>query len=98
MEHNSAPLPASSLAPIIDKGEFKYVRISLEIYNNHIKMCKNSLIRCIILSKGEILWKLDDLKAQLTMLWGLNLAWRLISLGRGFYHILLGQHEVKESI
>ena len=47
-----------------------------------------------MLIKGDVPWKVSELKNKLTKIWGLTSAWKLISLGRGFYQILLtSEHE-----
>ncbi|KAI9198847.1 hypothetical protein LWI28_023034 [Acer negundo] len=55
----------------------------------HLELCRNALIGHVVLSSGERPWKLVDLKARLSKHWMLNSDWRLISLGRGYYQILL---------
>ncbi|KAI9193780.1 hypothetical protein LWI28_000133 [Acer negundo] len=38
---------------------------------------------------GEKPWKLADLKAKLQSIWKLSTSWRLISLGKGYFQIML---------
>ncbi|KAK3211557.1 hypothetical protein Dsin_016263 [Dipteronia sinensis] len=43
----------------------------------------------VVLSSGEKPWKLVNLKAKLQSVWKLNYVWRLISLGMGYFQIML---------
>ncbi|KAK3192977.1 hypothetical protein Dsin_024287 [Dipteronia sinensis] len=48
--------------------------------------------------KGEEPWKILALKEKLQSIWKLNSQWRLISLGRGFFQILLNSEEDKARV
>ncbi|XP_050222820.1 uncharacterized protein LOC126672913 [Mercurialis annua] len=61
-------------------------------------MCQNALIGRIILSKGESPWKLVDLRKKLTDIWRITSNWKLISLGRGYYHVILNSISEKNSV
>ncbi|KAI9173452.1 hypothetical protein LWI28_001560 [Acer negundo] len=71
------------------KGGYVSVRMDPISYQARLVLCRNALIGCVVLSIGERPWKLMDLKARLSKHWMLNSDWRLISLGRGYYQILL---------
>lgn len=47
------------------------------------------MIGRVILSKGAQPWTVPKLKERLAVIWKLSSLWRLISLGKGFYDILL---------
>ncbi|PON38969.1 Zinc knuckle CX2CX4HX4C, partial [Trema orientale] len=59
---------------------------------------KPSIKGRIFLSKGDSPWKLPDLKFKLQSVWQLPPSWRLISLGKGFFHILLPSEEDKNKV
>ena len=65
------------------------IHVDPSVYKFRLDMCKNSLIGRAILSSGEKPWKLVDLKAKLYSIWELSSAWRLISLGRGYFQIII---------
>ncbi|KAK0578192.1 hypothetical protein LWI29_006536 [Acer saccharum] len=71
------------------KGGYVYVRVDPIAYQARLELCRNALIGRVVLSSGERPWKLVDLKVRLSKHWMLNSDWRLISLGRGYYQILL---------
>ena len=71
------------------KGGYVSVRVDPIAYQARLELCKNALIGRVVLSSGERPWKLVDLKVRLSKHWMLNSDWRLISLGRGYYQILL---------
>ncbi|KAF3455706.1 hypothetical protein FNV43_RR00348 [Rhamnella rubrinervis] len=72
----------------IEKGNLVSIRVNDAAYQEHVALCQFSLIARIILSKGEKPWKFDDLYTKLQSIWKLE-KWQLISLGRGFFHMLL---------
>lgn len=39
-----------------------------------------------------------DLKASLSKIWGIKELWRLISLGRSYYHLLLNSQDNKNNV
>ncbi|PON53521.1 hypothetical protein TorRG33x02_305090 [Trema orientale] len=53
-----------------------------------LNMCKFFLIGLVILSNGDKPWSLTDLKARLDSIWKIS-SWRLISLGKGYFLIML---------
>ncbi|KAI9165572.1 hypothetical protein LWI28_016681 [Acer negundo] len=89
------PIPAqhegdvSVIVPNSVAGGYVSVRVDPIAYQAHLELCRNALISRVVLSSGERPWKLVDLKARLSKHLILNSDWRLISLGRGYYHILL---------
>ena len=88
--NDSILIPNSNVVlPQINKsGAFHSVKINSDVYRQRLALCQHSLIARVVLNKGDNPWALPKLKARLSSLWGLK-SWRLISLGRGFYHILL---------
>ena len=85
----STILPISDESATTDKGGYIAIKINQQIYEQRLAMCENALIARLILSKGESPWKLVELKKKISTVWGLTTNWKLISLGRGFYHIIL---------
>ena len=79
------PCPLRNSIP----GSYQAVKINSELYQKRLALCQFSLIGRIVLSKGDTPWSLTNLKDKLSSIWRLQASWRLISLGRGFYHILL---------
>ena len=71
------------------KGGYVSIRVDPIAYQARLELCRNALIGRVVISSGERPWKLVDLKARLSKHWMLNSDWRLISLGRGYYQILL---------
>lgn len=89
---------SNQIFPSNKHGAFQAVKINSEIYKKRLVLCQNSLIARVILSKGETPWQLAKLKAKLSSLWNLKSHWRLISLGRGFFHVLLATTQDKYAI
>lgn len=58
-------------------------------------MSASSLIGRLVLEKGDIPYTLTSLKEVLNRIWGITEHWRLISRGRGYYHLLLGSQATK---
>ncbi|XP_050223701.1 uncharacterized protein LOC126673551 [Mercurialis annua] len=81
-----------------DKGGFIAIKINQTVYEQQLLLCKNALIARIVLAKGESPWKLFDLKKKLTSVWNLKSEWKLISMGRGYYHVILNTMEEKNAI
>ena len=65
------------------------IRVDHLAYKSRLDMCKNTLIGRVVLSSGEKPWKLVDLKNKLHSIWKFSSAWRLISLGRRYFQIIL---------
>ncbi|KAK0582022.1 hypothetical protein LWI29_020550 [Acer saccharum] len=80
------------------KGDFVAIKVNPKAYEERLKLCSYSLIGRVILSKGEEPWKILALKEKLQSIWKLNSQWRLISLGRGFFQILLNSEEDKAQV
>ncbi|XP_050212400.1 uncharacterized protein LOC126663639 [Mercurialis annua] len=90
--------PSVSESLPVDIGGFVSIKVSQSVYEHRVNSCKNSLIGRVTLTKGESPWKQIDLKSKLTGIWNLDSNWKLISLGRGFYHILLSNEETLKAI
>lgn len=93
-----APDQSTETADVVTKGGFTSVRIPQALINKRLALCSNSLIGRLILQKGDTPYKLAALKDALSSVWGIKKHWRLISLGRGYYHILLGSQDWKNKI
>ncbi|KAK0581163.1 hypothetical protein LWI29_010799 [Acer saccharum] len=93
---------SSAIAPISSapkkKGDYVAIKVNPKAYEERLKLCSYSLIGRVVLSKGEEPWKILALKEKLQSIWKLNSQWRLISLGRGFFQILLNSEEDKAQV
>ncbi|KAF3445855.1 hypothetical protein FNV43_RR11032 [Rhamnella rubrinervis] len=79
------------------KGNFISVRVNEVAYKERINLCQFSLIARVVLSKGEKPWKYDDLYLKLQNFWKLD-KWKLISLGRMYFHVLLHSKEDRKKV
>ena len=68
------------------------MKVNAEALRSRMEMCKFSLIGRLIISKGDKPYALISLKDKFNAIWKLP-SWHLISLGRGYYQILLSSHE-----
>ncbi|KAK2646285.1 hypothetical protein Ddye_021480 [Dipteronia dyeriana] len=96
-----APIPVdyvSGHSILSKKGGYVTVRMDLSAYKSRLEACKYSLIGRIVFSSGEKPWKLVDLKAKLQSVWMLNSVWRLISLGKGYFQIMLNSDVDKNMV
>ncbi|KAK0573831.1 hypothetical protein LWI29_014219 [Acer saccharum] len=93
---------SSAIAPLSSapkkKGDYVAIKVNPKAYEERLKLCSYSLIGRVVLSKGEEPWKILALKEKLQSIWKLNSQWRLISLGRGFFQILLNSEEDKAQV
>ncbi|KAF3455115.1 hypothetical protein FNV43_RR05563 [Rhamnella rubrinervis] len=80
----------------IRKGNFISVRVNDIAYKECIALCHFSLITKVH-SRGEKLWKHDDLFLKLQSIWKLS-KWKLIHLGRGYFHVLLHSEEDRKKV
>ncbi|PON81379.1 hypothetical protein TorRG33x02_228040 [Trema orientale] len=71
------------------KGNYICIKVDEWALKKRLEMCQYSLIGRVFLSKRDSSWKLADLREKLQSLWKLSSAWHLISLGKGFFYILL---------
>ncbi|KAI9152991.1 hypothetical protein LWI28_004119 [Acer negundo] len=84
------PLHEGDVLVIVPNSVVGLIQSSVPIVQGaRLELCRNALIGRVVLSSGERPWKLVDFKARLSKHWMLNSDWRLISLGRGYYQILL---------
>ncbi|PON39043.1 hypothetical protein PanWU01x14_307930 [Parasponia andersonii] len=95
---STASLIALELSKPTIKGNYVCVKVNDQSLQKRFDLCKFSLIGCIFLSKGDSLWKLADLKFKLQSICNFSFAWRLISLGKGFFHLLLSSEEEKNQV
>ncbi|KAF3455816.1 hypothetical protein FNV43_RR00458 [Rhamnella rubrinervis] len=69
--------------------------------NEHNRSSYRSYFKCFSNSKsslrGEKLWKHDDLFLKLQSIWKLS-KWKLIHLGRGYFHVLLHSEEDRKKV
>ncbi|KAF3441583.1 hypothetical protein FNV43_RR15497 [Rhamnella rubrinervis] len=76
-------------------GNFVFVRVNDSAYQERIGLRQFSLIASIVLSKGDKPWKFDNLYSKLQDIRKLK-KWQLISLGRGYFQILLFSTEDRQ--
>ncbi|KAK2655373.1 hypothetical protein Ddye_008425 [Dipteronia dyeriana] len=93
---------SSAIAPVSSapkkKGDYVAIKVNPKAYEERLKLYSYSFISRVVLSKGEEPWKILALKEKLQSFWKLNSQWRLISLGRGFFQILLNSGEDKAKV
>lgn len=89
----SSAIPTSS-ATRTKLGEIISVQLNEQAYKECLALYKHPLITRVILAKGEVPWKLNNLKATLSKIWNLA-TWRLISIGKGYFQVLLHSEEEK---
>ncbi|KAK3222076.1 hypothetical protein Dsin_009101 [Dipteronia sinensis] len=80
------------------KGGYVAIQVDTSAYKSRLEVCKFSLIGQVVLSSGEKPWKLVDLKAKLQSVWKLTSVWRLISLGKGYFQIILNSDAEKNMV
>ncbi|KAK2658156.1 hypothetical protein Ddye_004689 [Dipteronia dyeriana] len=99
---SNAQAISSAIAPVSSapkkKGICVAIKVNPKAYEERLILCSYSLIGRVILSKGEEPWKVLALKEKLQSFWKLNYQWHLISLGRGFFQILLNSKEDKAKV
>ncbi|KAK3222027.1 hypothetical protein Dsin_009052 [Dipteronia sinensis] len=83
---------------LLKNGGYVAIRVDPSAYKSILEVCKFSLIGWVILLSGEKPWKLVDLKAKLQSVWKLNSVWRLISLGKGYFQIMLNSDADKNMV
>ncbi|KAK3199371.1 hypothetical protein Dsin_022786 [Dipteronia sinensis] len=92
---SSSPHTSSTTTPICSegtpskKGGFVSIRVDLIAYQSRLELCKNALIGGLVLASGERSWMLVDLKAKFSKHWLISADWRLISLGKSYFQIIL---------
>ena len=93
---------STAIAPVSSaskkKGDYVAIKVNPKAYEERLKLCSYSLIDRVILSKEDVPYKILALKEKLQSIWKLNSQWCLISLGRGFFQILLNSEEDKARV
>jgi len=67
------------------RGETLGVKITQEIYDRGTDFCKSNLRGRLVLNKGDKIFSTREIESRLQRLWKTAGAWRMMSLGRGFY-------------
>ena len=67
------------------RGETLSVKITQEIYDRGTDFCKANLRGRLVLNKGDKPSSTREIESRLQKLWKTAGAWRMMSLGRGFY-------------
>lgn len=77
---------------------YKAIKIPHALYKERLKSWKHSIIGIISLVKGDSPWGHIGLKLKLNGTWGCKVDWKLISLGRGCYHIIIPSAEAVQRV
>ncbi|KAK3218438.1 hypothetical protein Dsin_012408 [Dipteronia sinensis] len=85
-------------SPPSKKGGFVSIRVDPIAYQSRLELCKDALIWRVVLASGECHWKLVNLKAKLNKHWLISADWRLISLGKGYFQIILKSSRDKNKV
>jgi hypothetical protein len=67
------------------RGETLGIKITQDFYERGRDFCKTNLRGRLVLSKGDKPYTTKDIESKLQKLWKVGGAWRMLSLGRGFY-------------
>lgn len=78
---------SNASSPPVSVGDTLLVQLNDKAFEERMVLCKQSFIARVVLSKSEKSWALNDLKSTLLGILGLQ-TWKLISLGKGFFHML----------
>lgn len=92
----SIHMPTGSV-PIARKGSYVFNAMNQCVLQDRLNLCQSSLIALVILYCGDTPWKIVNLKQRFYELWGLA-SWRLIALGKEFFHVLLFSAKDKASV
>lgn len=77
---------------------YKAVKSLADFYKDKISSCQHSVIERLTHLKGDKPWKHKDIKRKLNSIWNRKMDWKLISLGRGFYHIIMPSGDAVQKI
>lgn len=83
--NDACDIPLSQLPIPCKKGDSIAVKIPQDEYRAGVESCKNNLHGRLLLSKGDSLYKLDDLRAKLLKQWQPLSHWKMIPIGKGFF-------------
>lgn len=83
--NNSCSVPMSQLPKPCLKLDELSIKIPESEYIAGLESCKTHFHGRLLLSKGNVPLKLDDLRGKLLSLWKEIGPWKIISLGKGFY-------------
>ena len=78
-------------------GSYQAVKINSKIYKQRLNLCQHSLIARVILTKGDQPWSFLKLKEKLSSISKIS-NWKFISLGKGFYQVLLSSKQDKDLV
>ncbi|KAK3221942.1 hypothetical protein Dsin_008967 [Dipteronia sinensis] len=80
--YSDSATTSSTTTPICSEGH-------ISSNSRRLELCKNALIGLVVLPSRERPWKFVDLKAKLSKHWLISADWRLLSLGKGYFQIIL---------
>lgn len=90
---NSFDIPLSLLPRPCIVGDSISIKISEDEYRQGLESYKNNLHGRLLLSKGNVPIKINELRENLMMLWQPIGPWRMVPLGRGFYEFSFSSPE-----
>ena len=67
------------------RGETLGIKITQDFYERGRNFCKTNFRGRLVLKKGDKPYTTKDIESKLQKLWKIRGAWRMLSLGRGFY-------------
>jgi len=67
------------------RGETLSIKITQDLYDCGMNFCKTNLRGSLVLDKGDKPYSTKEIESKLQKLWKIKGAWRMISLGRGYY-------------
>jgi len=70
--------------PLI-RGERVSMKITQDIYEKGMTVCKTNLRGRLLLNKGDKPYATKEIQSKLQKLWKTTRAWSMVSLGRGYY-------------
>jgi hypothetical protein len=70
--------------PLI-RGETVSIKITQDIYEKRMALCKRNLRGRLVLNKGDKPYATKDIQLKLQKLWSTTDTWSMLSLGQGYY-------------
>lgn len=80
------------------KGDYFSISVDDEMYMQRRKVCEDSIIGCLVLSKGDRPWMFTNLQQHLHSVWNIQHSWRMVSLGKGYYNFQFDSEEDRNKV
>jgi len=77
--------PNANLSKPTILGETLSIKITQDLYERGMNFCKTNLRGRLVLNKGEKSYSTKEIESKLQKQWKTAGAWRMMSLGRGYY-------------